>query len=319
MIIQKDKMNIHHNIEYRRSFLKKLGLSGLYLVAGSFPLHAYADDADLVSLTILHTNDVHSRIDPFPMDGGRNEGKGGAAKRAAMIEKIRSKEKNVLLLDAGDIFQGTPYFNFYGGELEMKVMSAMKYDAATIGNHDFDGGMDGLVKQLPLASFPLLNANYDFSDTVLNGKVEPYKVFVRDGVKIGVFGVGIELKGLVPESLYLNTIYNDPIKSAQKTSNLLKNELKCDYVICLSHLGYKYDGSKISDHTLAAESSDIDLIIGGHTHTFLQTATQLKNSKGESILVNQVGWAGIMLGRLDLVFERNRKGRCTVCSNEVVG
>lgn len=302
----------------RRSFLRTVSAGGLLVTVGNFPLYAFTDDVDFVKLTVLHTNDVHSRVDPFPMDGGRNEGRGGVAKRAALISKIRAAEEHVLLLDAGDIFQGTPYFNFYGGELEMKLMSAMKYDAATIGNHDFDGGMDGLLKQLPHANFPLLNVNYDFSDTVLDKKIEAYKIFNKGGIKIGVFGVGIELDGLVPKKLYGNTIYNDPLASANNTARLLKNELDCDYVICLSHLGFKYENSKISDHTLAASSSDIDLILGGHTHTFLREAIKLPNALGEDVIVNQVGWAGLLLGRLDIVFERNRKGKCTTCTNTKV-
>ena len=302
----------------RRSFLRSVSAGGLLVSVGNFPLHAFTDDIDFVKLVVLHTNDEHSRVEPFPMDGGRNEGKGGVAKRAALISKIRAAEENVLLLDAGDIFQGTPYFNFYGGELEMKLMSEMKYDAATIGNHDFDGGMDGLLKQMPHANFPLLNVNYDFSDTVLARKIEAYKIFNKGGIKIGVFGVGIELEGLVPKKLYGNTIYNDPLSTANNTAKLLKHELDCDYVICLSHLGFKYENSTISDHTLAASSSDIDLILGGHTHTFLREAIKLPNAVGKDVVVNQVGFAGIVLGRLDIVFERNRKGKCTTCTNTEV-
>ena len=163
----------------RRTFIQH-SLAGMALLtAGNFPLEALADP-EIIKLTILHTNDVHSRIDPFPLDGSRNEGKGGAAKRANLIKRIRSEEEHVLLFDAGDIFQGTPYFNYFNGELEFKVMSAMKYDAATIGNHDFDGGIDGLYKQLPNANFPLLISNYDFSDTIMNGKTQEYKYSRRE-------------------------------------------------------------------------------------------------------------------------------------------
>ena len=122
------------------------------------------------------------------------------AQRAGLINSIREKEDHVLLLDAGDIFQGTPYFNFYGGELEFKLMSTMKYDAATLGNHDFDNGLIGLKKQLPFAKFPFLIANYDFSKTILKDKFNPYKIFNKGGIKIGVFGIGIELEGLVPKN-----------------------------------------------------------------------------------------------------------------------
>ena len=154
---------------------------------------------------------MHSHIDPFPADHPRNANMGGAARRAALIESIRKEEENVLLLDAGDIFQGTPYFNYYGGELEFKLMSMMQYDLATMGNHDFDMGTENIVKQLPHASFPFINCNYNFSDTELVGKILPYKIFNKGGLKIGVFGIGVELEGLVPNHLFTNVKYNNPI------------------------------------------------------------------------------------------------------------
>ncbi len=303
----------------RRSFLKNTAYTSIVLTTGSFPMMASPIAPEITKLTILHTNDVHSRIEPFPMDGGKNEGLGGVAKRATLIKKIRSEEKNVLLLDAGDIFQGTPYFNFFGGELEMKLMSEMGYDGATIGNHDFDLGVDGLEKQLKYANFPLLISNYDFSDTVLAGKTKPYKIFNKGGIKIGVFGVGIELDGLVPASLYKGTLYNDPLKAAELTSKILKEEEHCDFVICLSHLGYKYKENKVSDQDLAANSSYIDLIIGGHTHTFLNLPDRVPNKLSKPVIITQVGWAGIMLGRLDVFFERNKKDTCITCKNLLVG
>ena len=232
------------------------------LTVGAYPLEAWADEYELEKLTILHTNDVHSRIEPFPMDGGRYQGLGGAARRAALIRQIRAKEKQVLLLDSGDIFQGTPYFNFYGGELEFKLMSAMKYDAATIGNHDFDGGIEGLHRQLKYADFPFVSSNYDFSDTIMNGKTKEYQVFKKGWLTIGVFGLGIELKGLVPKSLYRETRYLDPLTQANKTARHLKKEEKCDFVICLSHLGNRYKDSQVSDWIIAENSEDIDLILG---------------------------------------------------------
>jgi 5'-nucleotidase len=303
----------------RRSFIKKASLAGMALAMGRYPVFAAEEKLDFVKLTILHTNDVHSRIEPFPMDGGRNEGKGGVAKRAALINKIRQEEKNVLLFDAGDYFQGTPYYNFFGGELEIKLMSELKYDAATLGNHDFDFGIEGLHKQLPHANFPILSGNYDFSDTILHNKVQPYKIFEKEKIKIGVFGLGIELEGLVPKALYGNTVYQDPIKSGNMWADKLKNEMDCDYVICLSHLGYKYQEDKVSDHTLAQNTENIDLIIGGHTHTFLQAPVSVQNKTGKTVLINQAGFAGIMLGRVDILFERNRKGRCLTCENITVG
>ncbi|MBK9257990.1 MAG: metallophosphatase [Saprospiraceae bacterium] len=302
----------------RRQFIKNSAFTSLVVTSGAFPLYASALAPEIIKLTILHTNDVHSRIEPFPMDGSRNEGLGGAAKRAGLIKKIRSKESNVLLLDAGDVFQGTPYFNFFGGELEFKLMSAMGYDACTIGNHDFDAGIDGLERQLKHADFPLLISNYDFKDTCMNGKTKEYKIFKMGKLKIGVFGVGIELNGLVPKALFKDTIYKNPLSEAERVSGILKNDENCDFVICLSHLGYKYDNDKVSDVVLAKSSQFIDLIIGGHTHTFMKEPEKVLNSAGKIVIVNQVGWAGIMLGRLDVFFERNKKGSCVTCNNSLI-
>jgi len=301
----------------RRSFLKKASTTTLLSSIGTFPLSAFTKK-DLIKLTILHTNDVHSRIEPFPMDGGRNEGKAGAARRATLLKKIRAAEENVLLFDAGDIFQGTPYFNFFGGELEFKLMSAMKYDAATIGNHDFDAGIKGLHKQLPHANFPFLISNYDFSDTLLDGKTQAYKIFKKGPLTIGVFGLGIELEGLVPEKDFKGVQYLDPIAIANKYAEQLKREQQCDLVICLSHLGYKYKENKVSDVVLAENSRHIDVIIGGHTHTFMKKAKTYHNLDKEEVIINQVGFAGIYLGRLDFYFERNSKGKCMTCGNTLI-
>ena len=198
----------------RRTFIQQLGWATALTGAHALPLQAFANDYDLVPLTILHTNDVHSRIEPFPMDGGPFQGKGGAARRAELIAAIRREAKNVLLLDAGDIFQGTPYFNFFGGELEMKLMSAMGYDAATMGNHDFDNGIDGFVKQLPHANFPILNCNYIVKDSALHTHIQPHIVIKKQGVKIGVIGVGIDLNGLVPTANWKGVEYSDPVAAA---------------------------------------------------------------------------------------------------------
>ncbi len=306
----------------RRNFVLNTVKGGVALSVGGFPLNTFAENQpEFTKLTILHTNDVHSHIDPFPMDGTQNQGMGGVARRFNLIKKVRASEKNVMLLDAGDIFQGTPYFNMYNGELEIKLMEQMGYDATTIGNHDFDGGMENLVKQLKYASFPILNTNYGIANTPLQNHVQPYKIFVKDGIKVGVFGVGIELAGLVPDKLYGETRYNDPVKIANDTAMKLKGAEKCDYVICLSHLGYKFDNdpNKISDVKLAGVSKNIDLIIGGHTHTFLSKPDVTKNAEGKPIIINQVGWAGLMLGRIDLVFERGKNKNCQTCKNISVG
>lgn len=299
----------------RRLFIKKAMSATALLSAGNFPMSAF-DRPEILKLTILHTNDQHSRIEPF--ESGSMKGLGGMAKRATVIENIRKKESHVLLLDSGDIFQGTPYFNYFGGELEFKLMSKMKYDATIMGNHDFDGGMEGLLKQLPHANFPFLVGNYDFSDTPLAGQFKPYKIFQKENIKIGVFGLGVELDGLVPEKLYGNTQYLDPIKKANEYATILKQDEKCDYVICLSHLGYKYNSARVSDHVLAKTTSNIDLILGGHTHTFLEQPDILENKEGEKVFVNQVGWAGVVLGRLDVYFEKNFKKRCKTCKSIVI-
>lgn len=290
----------------RREFIRKSGTAAGLLLAANFPFEAFAN-GEVKKLTILHTNDQHSHIEPFPMDGGRFQGLGGFANRATVIKKIRSEEKNVLLFDSGDIWQGTPYFNMFNGSLEFKLMSEMGYDATTFGNHDFDNGIDALNKYMPLANFPFICSNYEFKNTVLNGKTLPYKIFKVDGIKVGVFGLGIELNGLVLKSLYGETVYQDPISVANKTASLLRNDLKCDLVVCLSHLGYKYKENKVSDLTLAYNTKNIDLILGGHTHTLMAKPDEVKNAEGEKVLVNQVGWAGVALGRVDYYFEKKKR------------
>jgi len=291
----------------RRDFIEKTAATTALLGLG-LSLSSFKTDT-IEHLTILHTNDVHSYIDPFPADHPRNPNMGGVARRAALIEKIRNENPNVLLLDAGDIFQGTPYFNYYGGELEFKLMSMMKYDASTIGNHDFDNGLEGIVAQMPHASFEFISSNYDFKNTVMDGYVKPYRIFNKNGIKVGVFGLGIELAGLVDKKNYKETVYNNPIETAQEMVQILKQENKCDLVICLSHLGYNYstEPDKICDLKLAKLTKDIDLIIGGHTHTFLDKPTIAKNLEEKEVLVNQVGCYGINLGRIDFYFDSNKQ------------
>ncbi len=290
----------------RRDFIHNTAVSSAFIGLGGLSLSSF-NSAETKHITILHTNDVHSYIDPFPANHPKNPNMGGVARRAALIEAIRKENSNVLLLDAGDIFQGTPYFNYYGGELEFKLMSMMKYDLATLGNHDFDNSIDGFYKQLPHATFDFVSANYDFKNTVLDGIVKPYKIFNKNGIKIGVFGLGVALEGLVDKKNSKETVYNDPVSVSQDLTRILKQEQKCDLVICLSHIGYKYkdEPNKICDVTLAGLTKDIDLIIGGHTHTFLDKPTVLKNADGKDVLVNQVGCYGINLGRIDFYLENN--------------
>lgn len=287
----------------RRSFLQRTLASSVFVSATGLSLSSCS--ANLKKhITILHTNDVHSHIDPFPETHSKNPNQGGIARRAHLIEQIRLENPNTLLFDAGDIFQGTPYFNFYGGEIEFKLMSMLKYDAATLGNHDFDNGIDGLYAQLPNADFKILNANYDFTNTVMDSHVKPYSIFEKSGIKIGVFGLGIELDGLVNKPLYKETKYLDPIARAQDISKELKNQ-NCDLIVCLSHLGYQYNEDKVSDITLAKNTENIDLIIGGHTHTFMEKPVIQTNRQGRKVLINQVGCFGLYLGRIDFYFENS--------------
>ncbi|MDO6737425.1 bifunctional UDP-sugar hydrolase/5'-nucleotidase [Wenyingzhuangia sp. 2_MG-2023] len=293
----------------RRNFIKQLGTASTLTVVGGLTLPSFIGKQQR-HITILHTNDTHSHIESFDPNHYKYANKGGVAKRATLIEQIRKENENTLLLDAGDIFQGTPYFNYFGGELEFKLMSMLKYDVATIGNHDFDNSIEGLYKQLPNANFDFVSANYDFKNTVLDTHVKPYRIIFKDGIKIGVFGLGIELEGLVNKKMYKETGYLDPVEITQDITTKLKEEEQCDLIICLSHLGYYYKNNpdKISDLNLAKITKNIDLIIGGHTHTFLPKPTIVKNIVGKNTLVNQVGAYGINLGRVDFYFdEHNHK------------
>ncbi len=286
----------------RKKFIKSLAALGVIIASFGLPT-AFAQDASKeVKLTILHTNDVHSRVEPFPMDGSRLQGLGGTARRSSLLSKIRNEEKNVLLLDAGDIFQGTPYFNLFDGEVELEIMSKLGYDAGTFGNHEFDNGVAGILKHFDKAKFPFVTSNYDFSKTELAGKTKEYIVIEKDGVRIGIFGLGVDVEGLVDPKNHKDVVYLDPVEVSNRIVPILKNQEKCDLVICLSHLGYSYKEDKISDLTLVPQTRDIDLIIGGHTHTLLDKPTEVLNADGKVTLVNQVGNGGVRLGRIDYIF-----------------
>ncbi len=288
----------------RRSFVNKTLAASALAGFGGLSLKSCLVNSKK-HITILHTNDVHSHIEAFSSAHASFPNMGGVIARAELIRQIRSENPNTLLLDAGDIFQGTPYFNFYGGELEFKLMSKLGYDAATIGNHDFDNGVDGLLAQLPNADFKLLSANYDFINTVLDGFVETHQIYIVDDIRIGVFGLGIQLAGLVPKDLYKETRYLNPTEIAQDMGRRLKEDEDCDLVICLSHLGFEYtsDEQRASDVQLCSATDYIDLIIGGHTHTFLEKPIIRKNRRGERVLINQVGCYGVNLGRIDFYFD----------------
>ena len=288
----------------RKEFLKWVSMSSL------MPFSAFAFEAEqgkkLRRITVLHTNDTHARIDPFPKNHPQYANLGGFARRASFVKQVRNENKHTLLLDAGDVFQGTPYFNMYKGKLDYKLMSDLKYDATTLGNHEFDNGVDGLVDSMSALNFPVLVSNLWIQRDDLKEKVLNYMIKEVNGVRIGLFGITLDFPGLVIESNHVGVSYRDPISVAQGISRNLKNYLKCDYVICLSHLGYEYPDSRPSDLVLANAQNDIDMIIGGHTHTFLPEPTVIKKSNGKSVIVNQVGFAGINVGRLDLFFnEKN--------------
>ncbi|MEN8118604.1 MAG: metallophosphatase, partial [Bacteroidota bacterium] len=290
----------------RRVFLRHIAAGTVGISLGAVPFDLLASD-DFVTISVLHTNDMHSHIESFTGTNERYANKGGLARISELAKKYKDENPNTLLFDAGDMFQGTPYFNYYKGELMLKIMSAAGYDAGTIGNHEFDNGLKGILNPLPNAKFPLINSNYDFSDTILAGKFPRYKIFRRSGIKIGVYGLGIALKGLVSDKNFGNTVYNEPVEVANEMEAFLKNDKKCDLVICLSHLGLRYRDNRVSDLVLAEQTLMTDLIIGGHTHTFLEEPIVKMNKSGNPVLVNQAWWGGLVVGKIDFVFERSEK------------
>lgn len=290
----------------RRNFIRGVLAGGSILYLGNIPFELTASDKKKV-ITFLHTNDIHCHIDPFSGTDERTNGKGGLARISEYAAIIRAENPNTLLLDAGDRFQGTPYFNYYKGELIMKAMSLAGYDAGTIGNHEFDNGLEGILDSLKYTGFPLINSNYDFSQTILAGKFPRYKIFRKSGVKIGIYGLGIELSGLVAEKNYGKTVYNEPIQTALEMESLLVNEHHCDLIVCLSHLGIRYESNKPSDVVVASETKHTNLIIGGHSHTYLEKPLELKNKAGEPVIVNQAWWGGLMIGRIDFVLDEANK------------
>lgn len=290
----------------RRHFIRNISAGAAVFSIGLNPLKTLAGK-DIIKLTILHTNDMHCHIEPFVANSSEGEPEGGMARISGLVKKFRAENSDTLLFDGGDMFQGTPYYNYFKGSIMTRLMSQIGYNAGTIGNHEFDDGLEGILEALPDAKFPLINSNYDFTDTILAGKIKPYDIFKVSGLKIGVYGLGIELKGLVAEKNYGKTIFDDPLQTALKMESFLRNDKKCDLVICLSHLGYKYRNEKISDQVLAAETINTDLIIGGHTHTYLEKPEEMINKAGKKVIINQASWGGLVLGKIDFVFEAGKK------------
>lgn len=290
----------------RKTFIKRSTVLGAGITLSPTILAADQQTKGLQKITILHTNDTHSNIETFSENHSKYPNRGGVARRKTLLDQIRATEEHVLLFDAGDFFQGTPYFNRFQGTLELKLMSWLGYDAVTLGNHDFDIGLDGLLNAMQFADFPFLCSNYKFNNTIMKGHTQPYKVFQKGSFKIGVFGIGVELNGLVPSVLSGDTEWLSPVEPANETARHLRYEEKCDLVICLSHLGHFPRQFEMCDPVLAKETENIDLIIGGHTHTFMDRPEVHTNKVGKKVLINQVGWAGLALGRIDFYLDEKK-------------
>lgn len=282
----------------RRTFFKQLGALALCAVSGPSAVAQQLRGVSKRRLTILHTNDVHSHIDPLPDNDSRNPGMGGYARRQTYIEQVIAEGNDVMVFECGDMFQGTPYFNFYKGKLEIELMNRMHVDAVTIGNHEFDNGLDVLCDRMEEANFPFINSNYEFVDERANSIVKPYRIFERAGIKVGVFGLGVAIEGLITAKNAKGTIYTDPIAASQRMADTLRAE-GCQLVIGLSHLGFDM-GRYVDDQKVAAATRGVDMILGGHSHTFLPAPVYVKNLDGKDVLVNQVGYAGINVGRIDI-------------------
>ena len=262
---------------------------------------AFAGDS--ICVVILHTNDTHSQIEPTVISNLETSDMGGAARRLGMLQNIRGEEKNVLLFDAGDFCQGTPYFNFHNGRVELEAMNRMNYDAGTLGNHEFDNGIDTLSVILKNANFPIISSNYDVSQTPLKEFVKPYMIIKKFGLKIGVMALNVNPASLIMQNNYKGLIYNDPLVVAQQTSEFLKKKKKCDLVICLSHLGYSLRDNAPDDIKIAQNTQYIDVIIGGHSHSLLQNASET-NLDGKKVVIAQMGKSGLYLGKIDLTLEK---------------
>ncbi len=275
----------------RRTFLQALGAAA---AASRLPLSGQ-DAPGAGRITLLHTNDTHSRIEPFGPGSGKYTGRGGIARRATLIKQIRATTPNVLVLDAGDVFQGTPYFNEYKGFLDYRLMSMCGYDAGTLGNHDFDNGVDALVAAMAEAKFPFLNCNLDTKGApALASRLRPYVVRSFPGVKVGITGLIVDFKGLVSAKNHLGVDWRDPVESVKPVIRHLREVEKVDLVVVLSHLGHDLHGYAVDDLHLAKLVPGIDVIIGGHSHTFLDAPVKVGETE-----IFQVGFAGVNLGRMD--------------------
>lgn len=281
--------------------MKRIFLS--LLLAGMLWCPAAAQQA--IELNLLHTSDTHSRIEPLsPQAADANAGMGGVVRRATLVKDFRTGHPGTLLFDCGDISQGTPYYNLFKGELEVKMMNLMHYDAMAIGNHEFDFGLDNMARLFRMADFPVVCANYDVTGTVLEGLVKPYVVIERDGLKIGVFGLGPKLEGLVASANCQGIGFRNPFEAAQQTADLLRDRLGCDLVVCLSHLGISNeDPEGFDDLRLIARTRHIDVVLGGHSHTFMEKPRLLPNADGHEIPLLHSGKNGVYVGHLKVTLQ----------------
>ena len=276
----------------RNSVLKGL-LSALVIFSCSLDAHAR-------KLVILHTNDTHSQIEV--VRSGKGIGKGGVHQRAEFFAKIKAENENVLILDAGDYNQGTPYFTVFKGDLEVQVMNELGYEVVTLGNHEFDNGLDELARRLRNAKYTTVCANYDFTDTPLKDIIKPYVVIERGGLKIGIFGITTDLKTLVAKQNIKGMVYKDAYQVTDATALKLRNELGCDLVIALTHIGYSGYPDQLSDINLAQKTENVDIIIGGHSHTFLKSEKIYKNRAGKDVMIVQAGAQGEYVGQLEIEY-----------------
>lgn len=275
--------------------VKEIGRSLLAILSLVISVEAGAQD-----LWIVHTNDTHScvmPINPLSSDTAQAD-KGGFLRRASFVRQMREEQPHLLLFDSGDFSQGSAYYNLYKGEVEVRLMNEMKYDAATIGNHEFDFGMDNMKRIFSMAQFPIVCANYDFSGTVLEGLVKPYVILEREGLRIGVFGLSPQMDGLVSAENYKGVKFEDPVSAAERVVGLLRGQEHCDVVICLSHLGWDIEG--IDDVEVIPATRDIDVVLGGHSHTYFEHPEIVKNADGKDVICNQMGKNGRFVGVLHL-------------------
>jgi len=271
--------------------MKRINMTFLLCFALSLACTLFAQDTK--ELILLQTSDVHSRLEPVAQKGDRNFDEGGFVRRATFLQQFRKEHRNVLLFDCGDISQGTPYYNLFKGEVEFKLMNEMGYDAVTIGNHEFDFGMENMARLFKMAQFPIVCANYRLDGTPLEGLVKPYVVLEKEGVKVGVFGLGTRPEGLIQADKCEGVIYEDPVTVSNEVATLLKEE-GCDVVVCLSHLGIQHDERVI------AKTRNIDVWLGGHSHTFMKKPKTYLNVDGKEVILMHSGKSGVRVGRLDL-------------------